>query len=219
MTSAPKTKTLSDLRKEYTLAGLDETNAGSDPFTLFSIWMDEALAANLSEPTAMTLATASKSGKPSARMVLLKTFDSAGFVFFTNYESRKGKELAENPAAALVFHWVELERQVRVAGAAARVSREESERYFHSRPAGSQIGALASKQSEVISSRSSLESAAQRLEIEYRGKEIPVPPSWGGFRIVPAEIEFWQGRPNRLHDRLRYSIDKNGKWNLERLAP
>ena len=219
MVDAPNTTLIANLRKEYTLTGLDENDVDPDPMTMFYKWMDEALAAHLTEPTAMTLATASKSGKPSARIVLLKKFDSTGFIFFTNYESRKGKELTENPAAALAFHWLELERQVRVIGSAERVPREESESYFHSRPVGSQISALASSQSEVIPNRSSLEAEAQRLEKEYRGKEIPLPPAWGGFRIIPSEIEFWQGRPNRLHDRLRYSIGRNGRWNLERLSP
>lgn len=219
MASDPSNKSLAELRKEYTLTGLDEESLDPDPVKQFSKWLDEAVALQLPEPTAMTLATATREGKPSARIVLLKKLDNSGLVFFTNYESRKGKELSENPEAALIFHWAEVERQVRIAGTVSRVSREESEAYFHTRPAGSQIGAWASRQSEVIPNRSILVKNAERFEIEFRGKEIPLPPDWGGFRVRPTEIEFWQGRANRLHDRFRYSLRKNGIWNIERLSP
>jgi len=219
MANNSQDRSISELRKEYTLAGLDENSMERNPFQLFARWLDEAIKSRLPEPTAMTLSTASKEAIPSARIVLLKRFDNTGFVFYTNYKSRKGIELSENPAAALTFHWSQLERQVRVVGSAKRVSRRNSESYFHSRPIGSQIGALASRQSEIIAGRSLLEAEARRLEKEYRGKEIPLPPSWGGFKIVPSEIEFWQGRPNRLHDRLRYTLGRNGKWKLDRLSP
>jgi len=212
-------KSIAELRKEYTLAGLEEKDLDPNPMKQFAKWLDEAVEAKLPEPTAMTLATATREGKPSARIVLLKRFDNSGFVFFTNYESRKGKELTENPTAALVFHWIELERQVRIAGSVSRVLREESGAYFHTRPAGSQISAWASRQSEVIPSRSILERNAERFEEEFRGKEIPLPLGWGGFSVKPSEIEFWQGREDRLHDRLRYSFRKNGTWNIERLSP
>jgi len=210
---------LQTLRKEYTLRGLDEADIVNDPFEQFGLWMNDALLANLPEPTAMTLATATSKGTPSARVVLLKHFDAAGFVFYTNYRSRKGIELSENPNAALVFHWISLERQVRIRGRSTKVSREESANYFRLRPRGSQLGAWASRQSEVIGSRWPLETEMRRLRQRFRGKEIPLPPHWGGFRVVPAEIEFWQGRSNRLHDRIRYSRSGRGKWKIERLSP
>jgi pyridoxamine 5'-phosphate oxidase len=209
---------LSDLRKDYVSSGLSETSLDPNPFQQFSRWFQQALDAALPEPNAMTLATATREGKASARIVLLKSFDEQGFVFYTNYESRKGRELAENPYAALVFHWIELERQVCAAGPVSRVSREESESYFHSRPVGSQLGAWASRQSQVISGREVLEDRLKQLEKDYRDKLIPLPPDWGGVRLVPEMIEFWQGRPNRLHDRLRYRLlDK--RWLIERLSP
>jgi pyridoxamine 5'-phosphate oxidase len=219
MGDSESNNSLSELRKDYTLKGLTEDEMDADPIRQFSVWMDEALAARIPEPTAMTLATATKDGKPSARIVLLKKFDSSGFVFFTNYESRKGRELSDNPVAALTFHWADLERQVRLIGAAVRVSRADSEAYFHTRPIGSQISAWASRQSRVLPNRTGLEKDVQRLEEQFRGKEIPLPSNWGGFRIIPSEIEFWQGRQNRLHDRLRYILGKNGSWILERLSP
>lgn len=210
---------ISHLRKEYTIAGLTENELDPNPFKQFRKWLNQALEVGLPEPTAMTLATATKDGKPSARMVLLKHFDEEGFVFFTNYKSRKGRELLRNPAAALVFYWVELERQVRIIGTAKKVSHEESEQYFRTRPIGSQLAAWASKQSEILQSRQEIEKRVLELEAQYTNKEIPVPPIWGGFRIKPTEIELWQGRPNRLHDRLRYALARGGKWKIERLAP
>jgi pyridoxamine 5'-phosphate oxidase len=210
---------ISHLRKEYTNAGLTENELDPNPFKQFRKWLNQALEVGLPEPTAMTLATATKDGKPSARMVLLKHFDEEGFVFFTNYKSRKGRELLRNPAAALVFYWVELERQVRIIGTAKKVSHEESEQYFRTRPIGSQLAAWASKQSEILQSRQEIEKRVLELEAQYTNKEIPVPPIWGGFRIKPTEIELWQGRPNRLHDRLRYALARGGKWKIERLAP
>jgi pyridoxamine 5'-phosphate oxidase len=210
---------ISHLRKEYTIAGLTENELDPNPFKQFRKWLNQALEAGLPEPTAMTLATATKDGKPSARMVLLKHVGEEGFVFFTNYESLKGRELLRNPAAALVFYWVELERQVRIIGTAKKVSREESEQYFRTRPIGSQLAAWASKQSEILQNRREIERRVLELEAQYTNKEIPAPPLWGGFRIRPTEIEFWQGRPNRLHDRLRYALARGRKWKIERLSP
>ena len=210
---------LADLRKEYMQRGLDEARMDPDPIRQFQAWLDAAVASAHPEPNAMTVATATPDGAPSARMVLLKGLDQRGFVFFTNYDSRKGAELAANPRAALIFFWVLLERQVRVEGRVERVSAEESDAYFHSRPLGSQIGAAASPQSQVIASRETLDRAYRALEQTWVGREIPRPPHWGGFRVAPQVIEFWQGRPSRLHDRLRYTRQPGGEWRMERLAP
>src|SRR6266404_4553663 len=193
---------LADLRKSYTLAGLRRADLGASPFQQFQKWLQQALDAELLEPTAMTLATVDQNGRPSARIVLLKGLDERGFVFYTNYQSRKAREMAENSNAALVFYWAELERQARVAGVVARTSREESEAYFNSRPRGHQLGAWVSTQSVVIPDRSVLENRLQDFERQFPNK-VTLPPFWGGYVLSPAEFEFWQGRPNRLHDRFR----------------
>jgi pyridoxamine 5'-phosphate oxidase len=197
---------------------LNEKDAAPNPFKQFEKWFKQAEAAIPILPNAMTLATASVNGVPSARVVLLKDFDERGFVFYTNYESPKGKELDENPVAALCFYWAELGRQVRITGSVSRTSREESEAYFHTRPVDSQLGAWASNQSAVISGRGVLESKMEELVRKYEGKQIPLPPYWGGYRLAPSVIEFWQSRPSRLHDRLRYKRHER-EWVIERLAP
>jgi pyridoxamine 5'-phosphate oxidase len=207
------------LRKEYTRAGLKESDAASGPIEQFRNWFDEALAADLHEPNAMTLATATPDGRPSARVVLLKGLDERGFVFYTSYEGRKGGELETNPYCALVFYWGELERQVRVEGRASRVSEDESDEYFGSRPRGSQLGAWASEQSRPVEGRGALEERLRGLEADYEGREVPRPPFWGGYRVEPEVVEFWQGRENRLHDRLVYRRSDNGEWGRERLQP
>jgi pyridoxamine 5'-phosphate oxidase len=211
--------TLADQRKEYSLAGLSEKDLARDPFRQFDKWFQEAEAAKLNEPNAGILATAGKDGRPSTRIVLLKGIDGRGFVFFTNYDSRKGRELETNPRASYLFPWIALERQVIIEGAVARVAREESEAYFHSRPRASQLAAWASPQSSIISGREALEAAMKSVEKKYAGAEAPLPPHWGGFRIVPETVEFWQGRRSRLHDRLRYRREASGSWLVERLAP
>ncbi len=211
--------TIADLRKDYTLEDLTETEVDPNPFIQFKQWFEQALSAQLPEPNAMTIATATPDGKPSARMVLLKDFDERGFVFFTNYNSRKGQELAENPQAALVFWWAELERQVRIIGHVEQVSEAESDKYFYSRPENSRLGAWASRQSEAITSREVLEQNLQQLQHQYENQEIPRPSHWGGLRVIPTEIEFWQGRPSRLHDRLLYTRLDTQTWKIQRLSP
>ncbi|WP_321790677.1 pyridoxamine 5'-phosphate oxidase [Burkholderia pyrrocinia] len=212
--------TLADLRINYSRASLDEADAAHDPFVQFDRWFKEALAARLPEPNTMTLATVGADGRPSARIVLIKGVDERGFVFFTNYESRKGRDLAAHPQAALLFYWIELERQVRIEGRIEKTSAEESDRYFASRPLGSRIGAWASEQSAVIDSRATLEAREKAVSERY-GDTPPRPPHWGGYRLVPDSIEFWQGRPSRLHDRLLYTrdADTSPDWTISRLSP
>ncbi|MBR8300838.1 pyridoxamine 5'-phosphate oxidase [Burkholderia dolosa] len=212
--------TLADLRINYSRASLDEADVAPDPFAQFDRWFNEALAAKLPEPNTMTLATVGADGRPAARIVLIKGVDARGFVFFTNYESRKGRELAAHPYAALLFYWIELERQVRIEGRIEKTSAEESDRYFASRPLGSRIGAWASEQSAVIDSRATLE-AREKAVAERFGDDPPRPPHWGGYRVVPDTIEFWQGRPSRLHDRLLYTRDASAPqgWTISRLSP
>ncbi len=207
------------LRHEYAGMGLDEGDVDADPVAQFTRWFEQALAAKVPEPNAMTVATATRAGVPSARIVLLKGFDARGFVFYTNYESHKGRELAENPVAALVFHWVELHRQVRITGAVAKVSHEESDAYFQSRPRGSRLGAWTSKQSSVLHGRAPLEARLAALTAQFGEGDIPLPPFWGGYRVTPETVEFWQGRPSRLHDRLRYARQPDETWRIERLSP
>lgn len=210
---------IADLRRNYTLQGLSEADVDPNPFQQFQRWFDQAISAELPEPNAMTLATANATGIPSARIVLLKGFDPAGFVFYTNYKSRKGQELEQNPQAALVFWWAELERQVRIEGTVQPVSADESDAYFHSRPVGSQLGAWASNQSQVIANREVLEERLQNLEAEYQDQTVPRPLHWGGYRLSPTAIEFWQGRPNRLHDRILYQQTAGEAWERTRLSP
>ena len=233
---------IAELRREYNLAGLGRRDLEPDPIIQFKRWFEQATGeraggkvrifviklykllfgirqAEMSDLNAMTLATADKTGAPSARVVLLKGFDERGFIFYTNYNSRKGQELAENPYAALTFYWPQLERQVCVAGMVSKVTPQESELYFKNRPRGSQLGAWASDQSSVVQSRGELEKNWENIENQYQGKDVPRPPHWGGYVLKPSRIEFWQGRPNRLHDRFRYTRQEGGAWTLERLAP
>lgn len=212
--------TLADLRINYSRASLDEADAAPNPFAQFDRWFKEALDARLPEPNTMTLATVGEGGRPSARIVLIKGVDERGFVLFTNYESRKGRDLAANPYAALLFYWIELERQVRIEGRIEKTSADESDRYFSSRPLGSRIGAWASEQSAVIDSRATFEAREKEISTRF-GDDPPRPPHWGGYRLVPDSIEFWQGRPSRLHDRLLYTRDAASPhgWTMSRLSP
>jgi pyridoxamine 5'-phosphate oxidase len=209
---------IADLRREYALARLDEKDVSRDPIAEFARWFAEAQAAEVEEPNAMVLATATPDGTPSARVVLLKGFDERGFVFFTDYRSHKGAELEANPRAALVLHWSELERQVRITGDVTRTSAEESEAYYRSRPLGSRLGAWVSHQSQAIPSRDVLEGGLREVERRFAGRDVPLPPYWGGYRVRPGTIEFWQGRENRLHDRVKY-VREGETWRIERLAP
>jgi pyridoxamine 5'-phosphate oxidase len=212
-------RAVADMRRSYRLSQLVESSVAADPLAQFETWFNEAVLAEVLEPNAMTLATADQCRAPSARTVLLKGYDARGFVFYTNYESRKGGELRDNPQASLLFTWLPLERQIEIRGAVEKVSREETETYFYKRPIDSQLGAWASHQSSVLPNREELEKRIERLMVEYRGKTVPVPSHWGGYRVVPTSIEFWQGRPSRLHDRLRYTRQPDGLWTLERLSP
>lgn len=210
---------IADIRRSYSHKKLLEKKAAGSPFDQFGKWWKQALKAGIDEVNAMTLATASADGVPSARIVLLKDFSEKGFSFFTNYSSFKGQQLAENPKACLVFFWKELERQVRITGLVEKLSEEASSEYFNSRPAESQVGALVSPQSQVIKDRDSLDEAYAERTKELKGQKIERPAHWGGYLVKPVIIEFWQGRPGRLHDRLQYSLQENGEWKLERLAP
>jgi len=209
---------IASIRRDWSMKELDEKSVNKNPFEQFSIWMQEAIDAKIVDPNAMTLATADKSGIPSARIVLLKGVDDRGLTFFTNYSSKKGNDLSENPNAAIVFLWKELERQVRVDGEVEKLLKTESEEYFKTRPVESQIGAWASKQSSEIPDRKFLENKFEGEKKKFGSKNIPLPEFWGGFRIIPARFEFWQGRVNRLHDRVVYKKE-NGKWKIVRLAP
>lgn len=211
---------IKQLRKEYTAYTLGPEDVSESPLAQFKAWFEQAVQVQVPEPNAMTLATCTPEGKPSARIVLLKGIEEGGFVFYTNYNSRKGKELEQNPQAALAFLWHELQRQVRVEGPVRKLSPESSTAYFQSRPKGSQVGAWASPQSTPIASRAVLEKRVEELAGQYVGAEIlPRPPHWGGYVLEPTVVEFWQGRSNRLHDRIRYRLDENGNWQVERLAP
>lgn len=212
-------KNIADIRRDYSHKKLSENDVNKNPITQFGNWWEEAVHSKIDEVNAMTLATASPDGLPSARIVLMKGFSEKGFVFFTNYESYKGKQLAENPKACLVVFWKELERQVRITGLVEKISAEESDEYFNSRPEASRIGAWASPQSRVIESRHWIDEKFNELVNKMEGTDIKRPPHWGGYLVKPVEIEFWQGRPSRLHDRIQYSLDENGSWKIERLAP
>ena len=210
---------IADIRKDYKLKTLSELEIDANPIIQFDEWWDEAINSHIEEVNAMTLVTATLQGKPSARIVLLKGYDSRGFIFFTNYESHKGIEIAANPQVGLVFFWKELERQVRIEGAAEKLEISENDTYFLSRPVGSRIGAWASPQSKVIKQREEIEENVKKYELEFANTTINRPANWGGYRVKPQLIEFWQGRPSRLHDRIQYSLEVNGQWKIERLAP
>lgn len=209
---------IADLRKEYALAGLRRKDLGPDPIPQSAQWLDEAIRAGALEPTAMTLATAGRDGRPSSRTVLLKGIDARGYVFFTNYSSRKGRELDENPRASLTLYWRELERQICICGTASKLPAKESATYFQSRPFASRLAAWVSKQTEVIVDRAALEAKLSEISGQYKDQQVPLPPWWGGYVIAPETVEFWQGRPSRLHDRFRYRREKE-TWILERLSP
>jgi len=209
---------IADLRKEYSHATLSEANVHPDPIAQFSLWFDEAMKAKIPEANAMSVATVGSNGRPSSRILLIKDFDQRGYTWFTNYDSRKGRELQNHPHAALLFHWIELERQVRIEGRVERLSDVENDAYFQSRPLKSRIGAIASAQSETIASRDDLEAKFAAAEAQF-GEHPIRPAQWGGYRLVPDRVEFWQGRPSRLHDRIAYSRRADGTWCLQRLQP
>jgi pyridoxamine 5'-phosphate oxidase len=211
-------KKIASIRREYCLKELTRESVSENPLIQFRIWLEEALAAEVQYPTAMNLATSGRNGQPSARVVLLKDLNERGLSFFTNYESKKARQMVENPRAALVFFWPELERQVRFEGMTEKVSRQESDEYFSTRPEGSKAGAWASRQSTVLASRDELESEMLKVTSRYNGRDIPRPPHWGGYRLLPAAVEFWQGRESRLHDRIEYLLD-NDAWVINRLSP
>ena len=206
-------------RYDHVSGGLRRRDLDPDPIKQFSNWFTAAIEAGIPDVNAMSLATATPAGRPSVRIVLLKGFDHDGFVFFTNYESQKGRQLDANPQAALAFYWIELDRQIRINGLAEKTSREESERYFHSRPVASQLGAWASHQSQVVDARRELDARMTKMTERFDGRPIPLPAYWGGYRVKPETIEFWQGRANRLHDRFRYNRQPDSSWAIERLAP
>lgn len=210
---------IASIRRDYSLQTLDESGVAPNPIDQFAVWWKEAVSSDIDEVNAMTLATVGADGMPAARIVLLKGYDANGFVFFTNYESKKGQDLLKNPFAAIVFFWKELERQVRISGAVEKVSADESDAYFQSRPAGSRLGAWASPQSKVISSRKVIEAQLESFQQIYQQQNIPRPTHWGGYRVVPHTIEFWQGRSSRLHDRIQYKKDAADNWMISRLAP
>lgn len=210
---------LADLRREYSSKSLLESGVAPHPVEQFEVWWSEARRSDIAEPNAMTLATASADGMPSARIVLLKDFSTDGFVFYTNYKSFKGRQLEENPKACLVFFWKELERQVRITGLVQKLPAAESDRYFHSRPRGSQLGAWASPQSQVVPGRDWLDAQYLEVSAKYHDKDPERPSHWGGYRVQPVIVEFWQGRPSRLHDRIQYSLEEGGHWTIQRLAP
>jgi pyridoxamine 5'-phosphate oxidase len=210
---------IADIRKDYRLKNFTEADAAADAIQQFTAWWNDAVASEIDEVNALTLATATKQGKPSARIVLLKGYDENGFVFFTNYNSHKGEELAQNPQACMVFFWKELERQVKIEGLIEKVSEKESDEYYFSRPIGSQVGAWSSPQSSVISSRNVIEDNVKKYEAQFANTPITRPSHWGGYRLKPQLVEFWQGRPSRLHDRLQYTLQAEASWKIERLAP
>lgn len=212
-------QSIADLRKNYSQKTLTESDVVPDPIQQFEVWWKEALASTIDEPNAMTLATASADGVPAARIVLLKGFDQDGFSFYTNYNSYKGQQLAENPKACLLFFWKELERQVRITGLVSLTNDKQSDEYFNSRPEGSRIGAIVSPQSQVIESREWLDQQYGKMKQQLEGNTIQRPSYWGGYIVKPVIIEFWQGRPSRLHDRIQYSLQEDGNWKIERLAP
>ena len=212
-------KSIADLRTDYTLAGLDESELDADPVQQFDRWLTQAIKAGAYEPTAMTLATATPDAQPHARIVLLKHFDANGFCFFTNYDSAKGHEMAANHRASLCFYWPQLERQVRLIGTITKTTAHESDEYFKRRPRGSQLGAWVSQQSKTIVSRKLLEEILKEVTARFEGKDVARPPHWGGYRLKPSVIEFWQGRQNRLHDRFVYTCQSDDSWAISRLAP